>query len=251
MKSYDLRLARDTDQDDQRFSRCPDATHVLDVGGEPVVHALAYATKGILSIRMMQTRPDGERKGYGRYFVFALAQLVHAQGVSRIEAWDVGPESEVFWRKVGYRLSRVENEVEIWSKAIVPIELWIPVIGYFINLVRVPPEDRRFTVPAILTLFLIGLVGIAFTIPFAPVFPPSIAISYAIEFDLALLGVAIVIALIETGMLVRWGIERFGWARLVGKPARYVFRTFVYFNYQEMMFGALGITFLFLIHAVV
>lgn len=250
MKGYDLRVAKDSDQDDQRFPRCPEATYVLDVNGDTVVHALAYVMNGVLSIRMMQTRPDCERRGYGRYFTFALAQLVNSEGVSTVEAWDVGPDSEGFWRKVGYRLSREENGVEVWTKAIVPLALWIPVIGYYINLVRVPQEDRKFTVSIILSLFLLGIIGVAFTIPFSPVFPPELAVSYAVEFDILLLGAAVAIAVIETGMSIRWKIRRFGWARLIGKPTRYVFRTLFYFNYQEMMFAAFGFTFLFLLHAV-
>ncbi|MGD0478178.1 MAG: GNAT family N-acetyltransferase [Nitrososphaerales archaeon] len=117
-----FRSATADDQDDGRFRRCPNADYVLEGNGEVVDHGLVSPVPAEFTIINMQTRPGFERKGHGRYFVTELEKLAIRGGASKIYAYDVGADSEGFWKKLGYSLDHkivpAGVEVEIWSKSL-------------------------------------------------------------------------------------------------------------------------------------
>jgi hypothetical protein len=137
----------------------------------------------------------------------------------------------------------------------IPRSFLIPMIGYYLNLKSLPPLKRSYKWASVYTAFLLAFVVAAFLVPLSPVFPIWVSLYFILLFDSILVLLLFTVVVIETVAILHtntpknWLFGVLGWSRLVGRTRRFVFVTMLYFNYQEIMIGVFGITFIFLIHA--
>jgi len=64
----------------------------------------------------LEVREDVRQQGYGRVMVGELEEIARQKNCSEVYARDVGLDSEVFWRKVGFSFSHVPGDVDVWRK---------------------------------------------------------------------------------------------------------------------------------------
>ncbi|MGA1974801.1 MAG: GNAT family N-acetyltransferase [Conexivisphaerales archaeon] len=95
--------------------------YVLEVPSGPVARCFLREEDGRFVITDLEVREDVRQQGYGRVMVGdvmvgELEEIARQKNCSEVYARDVGLDSEVFWRKVGFSFSHVPGDVDVWRK---------------------------------------------------------------------------------------------------------------------------------------
>lgn len=105
-----FRPARNKDQNDERFGRCPDADYVFELNGDVIGHALAHKDANSLVIIDFEIIRDMRGWGHGTWFEQEFENYArNTLGKTRIIAFDVGDDSVGFWEKTGFTYQNTDG----------------------------------------------------------------------------------------------------------------------------------------------
>jgi hypothetical protein len=114
---YNIRDGQASDENDMRFRRVLGIPHlVLELDGDAIGRCYIDETATEFIISDFEIREDLRDADHGTYFESQLEARARSHGRIEMNAHDVGPDSEGFWRRMGYSEKSIVNEISTWSR---------------------------------------------------------------------------------------------------------------------------------------